>query len=88
MKIISMSVSIFNVAIKVMVLPEPGGPHSKKGRCAEPAAKNFLMPASVDRVDDGAGIDHLTRLNLNLWHSLSPHMPLLVIDSDFIVQKC
>jgi len=46
------------------------------------------MSTSVDRVDDGAGIDHLTRLNLNLWHSLSPHMPLLVIDSDFIVQKC
>ena len=32
MKIISMSVSFFSVAIKVIVLPEPGGPHSKNGR--------------------------------------------------------
>jgi hypothetical protein len=30
MKIISISVSIFKVAIKVIVFPEPGGPHSKK----------------------------------------------------------
>jgi hypothetical protein len=32
MKIISMSVTFLSVAIKVIVLPEPGGPHNKKGR--------------------------------------------------------
>ena len=53
----------------------------------EPTAKNFLMSGSIDRVDDGAGIDNFAGLNLNLWHSLFPQMPLLVIDSDLIIQK-
>jgi hypothetical protein len=30
-KIISMSLTILRVAIKVMVFPDPGGPHSKNG---------------------------------------------------------
>jgi hypothetical protein len=53
----------------------------------EPTAKNFLMSASIDRVDDGAGIDDFAGLNLNSWHSLFPQMPGLVIDSDLIIQK-
>ena len=53
----------------------------------EPTAKNFLMSASIDRVDDGAGIDNFAGLNLNSWHSLFPQMPGLVIDSDLIIQK-
>ena len=53
----------------------------------EPTAKNFLMSGSIDRVDDGAGIDNFAGLNLNRWHSLFPQMPLLVIDSDLIIQK-
>lgn len=34
-KIISKSGKAFNVDIKVIVLPEPGGPQSKKGLCSE-----------------------------------------------------
>jgi hypothetical protein len=33
-KTISKSVRFFSVAIRVMVLPEPGGPQSKKGLCS------------------------------------------------------
>lgn len=33
-KIISKSIRFFRVAIKVMVLPEPGGPHIIKGLCS------------------------------------------------------
>lgn len=34
-KIISKSGKAFNVDIKVIVLPDPGGPHSKNGRCSD-----------------------------------------------------
>ena len=34
-KIISNSGRAFKVDMRVMVLPEPGGPQSKKGRCSE-----------------------------------------------------
>jgi hypothetical protein len=34
-KIISKSGNAFSVDIKVIVLPEPGGPHSKNGRCSD-----------------------------------------------------
>lgn len=34
-KIYLESGSAFKVDIKVIVLPEPGGPHSKNGRCSE-----------------------------------------------------
>ena len=35
MKTISMSLNSLSVAIRVMVLPEPGGPHRRKGRFSE-----------------------------------------------------
>jgi hypothetical protein len=34
-KIISKSVSAFNVAINVIVFPDPGGPQSKNGQCSD-----------------------------------------------------
>ena len=34
MKIISISVTIFKVAINVIVLPDPGGPQRRNGRCS------------------------------------------------------
>ena len=34
-KIISNYGRAFNVDIKVIVLPDPGGPHNRKGRCSD-----------------------------------------------------
>lgn len=64
-KIISNSGRAFNVDIKVIVFPEPGGPHNKNGLCSESQEHKTYWCLKVSTV----GI--MTSASVTFWGSIS-----------------
>ena len=74
-KIISKSGSALSVDIKVIVLPEPGGPHNKNGLCSESHEHRIYWWRIVSTV----GI--ITSASVTFWGSIS-------IVGTFFFHKC
>jgi len=54
----------------------------------KPTAQNSLMSICVDGRDDNVSILDLLRINIDDGDTLLPRVPLLVGNSDFVVDEC